>query len=315
MKKLLGLLILLFIASPSMEAQRFKDARSYYREFQSQNRKISIKNMRYLESVVKELDARRINKFREMVVDQLKDSKRKLSKVGPYKGDDVLHREYMESLDLYLEAFEKDFGAAEELTAKRYDSYEDLQKYYETANAAEMKMLDAAFKIEKAEDFFGKTYTVDLRRDSATIYKQEKLDEITVYTREITLIYFRVDAELRALFKAIEADKADTLGVIITNMRKSLRAAQTEVEGIEPFEYDGALEDQLLYYLEEIDASIDEELRPMAEAFQFKYKDQADLEEAQDMLEDLKLWHEEITFEYFETQRGLITDYLEDEDY
>ncbi len=312
MKRLLSLLLALFILVPVAEAQRYKNARSYYREFQSQGRKIGIKNMRYLEAVVRGDDARRINKYREMVMEQLQDSKRDLSRVGPYKDDDVLHREFLAGLDMYMEAFE-DFGAAEKLTENRYNSYADLQKYYEAANKAEIKMLDAAYKIEKAEDYFGKTYMVDLRRDEAFQEKQFKLDEITVYTRELTLIYFRVDGELTALFNAIDADKGDTLAVIITNLRKSIRTAQSELEEKEPLEFDDSLEDMLGYFLEEIDGSIDEDLRPMAEKFQFKYQDQEDLEDAQVMLREMKEWQKEMRAEYFGAMNDLITDYLEEE--
>ncbi len=316
MKKVLGIILALFVLIPVADAQRrYKDARSYYREFQAQTRKIGIKNMRYLEAVVKGDDARRINKYREMVVEQMKDSQRSLSRVGAYNGDDVLHREYMAALDLYLEAFEKDFGAAEELTANRYNSYEDLQKYFEAANKAELKMLDAAFKIEKAEDYFGKTYQVDLRRDTILRNKQILLDEVTVYTRELTSIYFRIDGELTALFNAIDANKGDTLAIIITNLRKAIRTAQGELKDIEPFEYDDALEDQLEYYMDEIDGSIDEDLRPMAESFQFKYQDSGDLEEAQAILADMKEWQKSSRAEYFETQAELIADYLEEAEY
>lgn len=316
MKRILGLLLALFLLVPAAEAQRrYKDARSYYREFQAQTRKIGIKNMRYLEAVVKGDDARRVNKYREMVVEQMRESKRSLARVGGFNGDDVLHREYMQALDMYLEAFEKDFGAAEELTANRYNSYDDLQKYFEAANKAEIKMLDAGYKIESAEDYFGKTYNVDLRRDTILRNKQVLLDEVTVYTRELTSIYFRVDGELTALFNAISADKGDTLAIIITNLRKAIRKAQSELSEIEPFEYDDGLEDQLLSYLEEIDGAIDEDLRPMAETFQFKYQDSDDLEDAQAVLADMKEWQTISRSEYFETQSGIIADYLEEAEY
>jgi hypothetical protein len=190
MKRALLLLLLALVAAPNLEAQRFKDPRSYYREFYSQSRRIQTKNLRYVEAVARGDDARVVNKFRQMVVDQLKDSRKAIERVGPYKDDDVLHREYLAGLDMYLEAYENDFGAAEELTANRYNSLKDLEAYYEAANTAEVKVLDAAYKIEKAEDYFGKTYQVDLRRDTVMAERFLRLDEIIVMVREVTLEYF-----------------------------------------------------------------------------------------------------------------------------
>lgn len=300
------------MAAPNLEAQRFKDPRSYYREFYSQTRRIQTKNMRYVEAVARGDDARVINKFRQMVVDQLKDSRQAIDRVGPYKDDDVLHREYLAGIDMYLEAYEKDFEAVDELTSKAYNSLADLEAYYEAANKAEVKVLDAAYKIEKAEDYFGKTYGVDLRRDTVMAERFLRLDEIIVMAREVTLEYFRVDAELQRLFNAIDSNKTDELNTIITDLRRSIKKAEMELETKEPIEGYDDLHDQAFFYFDEVNSSIDKELRPMAEIFEFKYKDQGDLEDAQKVLADYKEFRQEMYDEFFAVRKELILDYLEE---
>lgn len=312
MKRVLALILLIFIMAPEADAQRYKDPRSYYREFYSQTRRIQTKNLRYVEAVARGDDARIINKFRQMVVDQLKESRKILERVGAYKDDDVLQREYIAGIDMYLEAYEKDFGAAEELTSTRYNSLENLEAYYAAANKAEIKVLDAAYKIEKAEDYFGKTYMVDLRRDTVMATKLLKLDEITVSAREVTLEYFRVDAQLSKLFSAIDSNKTDDLDVIITDLRKAAKAAMTNLEASEPMEDYEGLHEQANYYFDELNNAIDSDLRPMAEQFKFKYKDQDDLEEAQATLRDFKEFQSEMREEFFAVRREMILDYLEE---
>lgn len=312
MKKLITLLLLVAFAAPQANAQRYKDARSYYREFYSQSRRIQIKNMRYVEAVAKGADERRIKKFREMVVDQLKDSKKELSRVGSYKEDDILRREYMAGLDLYLEAYETLFGKAEELLAERYKSIEKLEAYYKLANEAELKALDAAYKIEKAEDYFGKTYRVDLRRDTIMQERALKLDEMIVSIREVTLEYFRVDAKLQELFDAIDSNKTDNLTELVGEIRLATREARSKLEEVQPLDGYEDLQEQAMYYFDEVDGSIDEELRPMAEVYEFKYKDQDDLEDAQDALISYKEFMEEMRSEFFAVREEMILDYIED---
>ncbi len=313
MKRLLILFLLTFIALPSLEAQRYRDPRSYYREFQSQNRRLNVKNMRYLEAVAQGLDERRVAKFREMVLDQLKETKRDLERVGPYKDDDVLWKEYMAAIDMYIEAYSKDFGKAQELSAEMYTSYENLEAYYEAASVAEIKLLDANYKIEKAEDYFGKTYQVDLRRDTAAIGKALRLDDITVYTRDLALVFYRVDAHLLAIFKAVEENETDTLSIIITDLRKDIRVAQAEIEDIGDYKGDDGLKDFVLGFIEDIDASIDEELRPTAEVLEARYQDQKSLAEAKADMEDYREWHDGISQDFFEERKELILDEIEKE--
>jgi len=311
MKRLLIFLLLTFIALPSLEAQRFKDPRAYYREFQSQSRRLGIKNMRYLEAVAQGSDERRVAKFREMVLDQLNETKRDLGRVGSYNEDDILWKEYMAALDMYIEAYDSDFGAAQKLSPEMYSSYENLKAYYEAASIAEIKLLDANFKIEKAEDYFAKTYKIDLRRDTAAIGKALRLDDVTVYTRELALIYYRVDAHLLAIFKAVEDNNTDTLSIIITNLRKDIRVAQSEIEEVGDYKGDDGLVDFVLAFIEDIDGSIDEDLRPTAEILEGRYQDQKSLADAKADMEDYRLWHDDIALDFFEARKELILYELE----
>jgi hypothetical protein len=178
---------------------------------------------------------------------------------------------------------------------------------------AEIKLLDANYKIEKAEDYFGKTYKVDLRRDTAAIGKALRLDDVTVYSRDLALIFYRVDAHLLAIFKAVDENKTDTLSIIITDLRKDIRVAQSEIKEIGDFKGDDGLKDFVLGFIEDIDASIDEELRPAAEILEARYQDQESLADAKADMEDYREWHDEKSLDFFEERKELILDEIEKE--
>lgn len=312
MSRILFVFAFFLLGQTALEAQRFRDPRSYYRNFQSEGRRLQMKNLRYLEAVAKGDDARRINKFREMVVEQVKDSKKALERVGPYQDDDVLIREYMAGLDMYLEAFEKDFGAAEELTAKRYDSFEDLQNYFDAANAAELKMIDAAYKIEKAEDYFAKTYDVDLRRDEEMLAKLAKIDEVSLHIRDMSMAFFRVDSELQKIFKAVENGNGDTMADLLGDLRRGVKEARTMIDEAPEFKGRQYLKDETLYFLDDVDRSIDNELRPIAETLVNRYLSQKDQDKALKKFERYVENHQKNREDFKVARTDVISYYLED---
>lgn len=309
MTRILSLLLLVAFALPA-EAQKYKKPEQYYREFQSQNRKISRKNLIYLEAVLKDEDERKIAKYREMMVDQLKDSRQELSRIGDYDGYDILQREYMTALDMYIDAFEKEFGVAEELTAKRYDSYEDLKAYFDAVTKAEGEMLDASYKIEKAEDHFAKMHFFTIERDEEMDEQFRLLDEATLYTRDMTLSFFRVEQHSKRFLTAIKEDNTDSLSYILTDMQKDIRVSKQELAEYEEFEGNNSLIKYLNWYLDEMTIEAEENLRPLAEQLKNDYLDDKDYKKAQKELEKFIARHNDNLEEFFAIKNDLILDYL-----
>lgn len=309
MTRILSLLLLVAFALPA-EAQKYKKPEQYYREFQSQNRKISRKNLIYLEAVLKDEDERKIAKYREMMVDQLKDSRQELSRIGDYDGYDILQREYMTALDMYIDAFEKEFGVAEELTAKRYDSYEDLKAYFDAVTKAEGEMLDASYKIEKAEDHFAKMHFFTIERDEEMDEQFRLLDEATLYTRDMTLSFFRVQQHSKRFLTSIKEDNKDSLSYILTDMQKDIRVSKQELAEYVDFTGKDNLVKYLNWYLDEMVLEVNENLRPLAEKLKNDYLDEKDYSRAQKDLERFIARYNDYQDEFFEIKNDLILDYL-----
>ena len=309
MIRILSLLLLVAFAL-STEAQKYKKPEQYYREFQSQSRKIDRKNFLYLEAVLKDEDERKVSKYREMMVDQLKDSRQEIGRIGDYDGYDILQREYMNALDMYINAFEKDFGVAEELTAKRYDSYEDLKAYFDAVTKAEGEMLDASYKIEKAEDHFAKMHFFTIERDEEMEEQFRKLDEVTLYTRDMVLSFFRVQQHSKRFLAAIKEDNKDSLNYILTDLQKDIRVSKEEVAEYAEFDGNDNLVKYLNWYLDEMTVEVEENLRPLAEKLKNDYLDEKDYDRAQKDLEKFIGRYNDYQDEFFEIKNDLILDYL-----
>ncbi|AEV33774.1 hypothetical protein Oweho_2814 [Owenweeksia hongkongensis DSM 17368] len=309
MTRVLSLLILLSFGFAS-QAQRYKKPEQYFREFQTQKRKINKKNLMYLKASLRGDDERRVAKYREMMVDQLKDSKTELSRMGNYEGYDILQREFVDALTIYIDAYEKDFGIAEELTEHRYDSYEDLKKYYDAVTKAEGGMLDASYKMEKAEDHFAKMHFFTIDRDEEIEEEYRLLDEVTLYTRDMTLSFFRVEQHSKDFLFAINEGRTDTLDIILTEMQKDIRVSKAEIDEYADFDGEKELYKFTEYFLEEMNIEVTENLRPLADQLENKYLEDKDYKKAQKELERFVDRHNGYLDEFFETKSELILDYL-----
>lgn len=293
-------------------AQRHKDPRSYYREFQSQSRRIQMKTMRYLEASVKGEEPRRVSKMREMVIEQLKDSKRELDRVGAYQDDEVLQREYLKGLDKFIKAFEKSFVEADKLVESANESFEARMKYFEAQNEAEAEMIDALYIMEEAENYFAKTYDVDLRRDPEDKRRFDKLDLLSVYMRELSIPFYRVDAQIQSFISAAEARKADTLNDIVHALRKATSESLDDLQDVPQFDGKEWLEDEVRNYLEEITEEMDETIQPLADQLSNNFLPEDEYEDAQEDLRRFKEWQADRVADFKQTKTDIVERYLEE---
>tara|TARA_R110002072_G_scaffold98561_11_gene216853 strand:- start:235 stop:1125 length:891 start_codon:yes stop_codon:yes gene_type:complete len=293
-----------------MEAQKNMKPTAYFKKFQSQNKKLRKKNLRYLKASLKGEKPKRVDKLRTVVLEQLKDSKKEIERLKPYKGDDILKKEYIRSLDLYINAFENNFGVADGLIKNRYNSYEDLKKYYVAVEKAEDEMLEAGYIIDAAEEYFAKKFKFSIVKDEELEEQFIALDEVTLYSRDMTLSYFRIDAQVRLYLNVVSRGNMDSLPDIVIDMRKAVRESKAEVETYSSFDGETDLYDEMLDYIEEIEGELEENLDPLTDGLQNEFMDQDEYEDIQDDLEDFVKRHNYRVNSFFETKTDLIESYF-----
>lgn len=296
--------------STQLDAQKFKNPKAYFKKFQSENRKLRTKNLRYLKASLKSDNIKRITTLRQKVVDQATQSKVAIERLGPYKDYNILRKEYIKSLEMYVNAFENNFGIADELSANRYKSYEDLKKYYAAVEKAEDEMLQAAYMIESAEEHFANKYSLTITKDEELEEQYVQLDEVTLYSRDMTLSYFRIEAEVRKYLSVIERGNMDSLPEIVTDIRLAVKESKSEVEEYDAFDGETDLYDEMADYIEEMEVELEENLDELTDNLQNEFMDEDDYEKVQDDLQDFIKRHNYRIESFFETKADLIESYL-----
>ncbi len=309
MKRYLILLFAVCLSLPAL-AQRYRNPSQYYRQFANENRKIDRKNLIFLTAVVKGEEKRRTDKYQEMVLDQLRDSKKEVDRIGPYEEYDILQREYSQGLENYIKVYQVGFDSAAYFYKNRYANYDTLQAYHKYMAKAEGKMFDAAYKLRASEDHFAKRYYVEPNRDPEIEDAFRRLDEVILYTRDMDLAFFKVNQEVQNWLDAIAAEKRDTLHQLVTQLRRAIRSAQEDIASYEDFEGEDDLYKMVKDYLAEINEEVDENFRPLSDAFANAYLDPDEYRDAERALERVQRWHEQVRADYLDTRADVIEDYF-----
>lgn len=313
-KKFILILIISAIGGGDMLAQRSGDPRSYYREFSSESRRIAMKNLRYMQTLLKGEDPRRVNRYAEMVGEQLVESKRNLKRIGPYEDDKVLYNEFMEALDMYSEAFKS--TVPDSLKENYMATFENLTAYYKALEEAEGLAIDAAYKMEEAEKYFAKKYEVRRIPNERTEIAMAKVDNVVLHERDVTRAYVRVRALVDEILTVLDEGEMETRQAkapgLMSDLRSAVSKSLEEGYNLTQFEEDD-LAKELISYVEDIQDEITGELAPLAQQLTNEFLDPDDYEDAVEDLEDFIEWHESLKEDFREEKEEFIIDYLEED--
>lgn len=310
MKKIFLIFLTSLLALPVVAQRGKNDARAYFKDFQSETRRISRKNYIYLEASVKGSDATRVERYREMVVEQLNESTKAIDRLSMYEGDDVLKREYMDALAMYVKAFGEQFKMADSLNAFKFNSFKDLMLYHTQLTDAEQNMIDASYKIKKAEEYFAKKYNVELRRDEETEEEYRILDEITLYARDMTEAFFRVDDQSQRFINVAARNHTDSLELIVNDMRVAIKTSEETIANYTDDLENDKLKRDVKFYLEDVKEELNVQMVPLAEKLDNPYMEEKEYKKAKKELENFIYQTNKYREDFFDARADLIEDYL-----
>lgn len=313
MHKLIITFLVVFIGVGTIEAQRYRNPSQYLRQFNNHKRKADIKTLLYLEANLKAEDPRRVQKYQEIVLSQLKDSKKELARIGPYQEDDVLQREYVSGFEMMIDAFDKDFRRAGALGDSMNDSYESLKRYYSAMTEAEDHLYEASYKIDAAEDHFINTYYLEFERDQEIIDRFNKLDEATLHSRDMTLAFFRVEYQVQAMMDHINNKELDSIQDDIIDIKEAIGLSGGELKEYAEFEGEDDLIEELEDYLGDMLEEVNFNLIPLSEQLQNRYLDEKDYQSTQKDLQRFVDRHKGRVEDFYETRADFIEEYIPEE--
>ncbi len=126
----------------------------------------------------------------------------------------------------------------------------------------------------------------------------------------MTLSFFRVEAQIRNYLGVIGRSHADSLDIILTDMRDAIIESKKEIAEYADFDGKDDLYEETLFYLSEIETEMNETLKPLAAKLENEFLDERDYRDAQKDLDKFEKLHQRMVEDFFETKRQLIEEYL-----
>ena len=194
--------------SPEILAQNFKNASEYNNFIILQQAKIAQKSLQYVSTSVHSEDVFKIEKRRDDVIKQIDESLANVKKMPDFNGDKRLRDETIDVFMLSRNTYNVDFKDVNSLLAKRNDSYENLQKYYQAQDKAEKKISDAMNDMKKAQVRFAERNKMQIMTSEEKKSPFDVIGELNAYTRQIELAIFRPKKNNDIFMKAIGDKKA-----------------------------------------------------------------------------------------------------------
>jgi hypothetical protein len=313
MNRLIIAAIVILACFGSVEAQRSRNPSQYLREFNNQKRKADIKTLLYLEASIKGEDPRRVQKYHEIVLEQMKESKKEVERIGPYGDDEILQREYVAGFEMLVTAFEKEFRKAEVLRDSMFNSFDMLKKYYTQVTEAEDMMYEAFYKITAAEDYFIKTNYLEFERDQKILERFDNLDIASLHARDMTIVFFRVEYSVERLIEHINAGVYDSIENDISDLNRAIDKSVEEFEDFSDFDGEDDLIEELQDYIADMKEEINFNLVPVAEKMQNRFLDEKEYNAAQRELQRFVDRHQGRVEDFYETRADFIEEYLPEE--
>ncbi|MEO7990412.1 MAG: hypothetical protein ABI663_12780 [Chryseolinea sp.] len=226
--------------------------------FSTRETELSKKYLSYMSEAAHGNRARKIEKKRQEIVSEIRQSLNEANRLRPYKGDASLRDAYKVYWDILLKVFNEDYGKIVNMEEIAEQSYDAMEAYLLAQEKAEEVLENAHDKVEIAyEDFATRNNVTLIQTDTKMSKRLRQVGAVNHYYHELYLIFFKsfkqeayvMDAYNRKDINSIEQNKGtlirfadeglsklDTIkvfkgdGSLVNNCRKVLMFHKTEAE-------------------------------------------------------------------------------------
>lgn len=226
--------------------------------FSTRETELSKKYLSYMSETAHGNRARKIEKKRQEIVSEIRQSLNEANRLRPYKGDASLRDAYKVYWDILLKVFNEDYGKIVNMEEIAEQSYDAMEAYLLAQEKAEEVLENAHDKVEIAyEDFAARNNVTLIQTDTKMSKRLRQVGAVNHYYHELYLIFFKsfkqeayvMDAYKRKDINSIEQNrgtlirfadeglsKLDTIkaykgdGSLVNNCRKVLMFHKTEAE-------------------------------------------------------------------------------------
>lgn len=186
--------LLLFFTSVQVAcAQATSDPVEYMRFFITREADLSKKYLDYMSQVAHGNRARKMEKRRQELIAEIRQSLAEANRLRPFKGDATLRDAFKTYWDILYKVFNEDYDKIVDMEEIAEQSYDYMEAYLAAQEKAEEVLNEAHDKIQPAYNEFAKKHHVELIEGSETkLTKQmRQVSQVNSYYHTLFLIFFK----------------------------------------------------------------------------------------------------------------------------
>jgi len=200
------------------------------------------KYMQYMSAAAHGRRARKVEKLRQEVLDNITNSRYKTTDLPIYKGDNSLRKSSIDYIQLCYTIFSEDYKKIVNMEELAEQSVDEMQAYMLLQEKIDEKLHDGYAELDKATRAFAAKYNVTLITEQSPL--GEKLEEsakVNAYSNVLDLIFFKCNWEDNQMVKAMNNQKVNDAeqarNALLSYANEGLKSLDT----VKPFEGDPSL--------------------------------------------------------------------------
>jgi hypothetical protein len=196
-----------------------------------------------LKAVTRSKRARKIERKRENLLEELVDAKNEVRKMGKFHSDDTLKTAVLTYLDLNYTVLKEDFDKIMDMEAIAKQSYDKMEAFLKAKEVANDKMNNAFKKVVKAQETFADKYGITLQEgeQDRLSRKISSANKTLKYYNEVYLLFFKAYKQEAYVMEAMDRKDMNSLEQNNNSLNTFAREGLRKLKDIEPYKGDNSL--------------------------------------------------------------------------
>lgn len=200
------------------------------------------KYMAYMSAVAHGRRAKKVEKLRQEVLDNITDCRYKTTDLPIYKGDNSLRQASIDYIKLVYIVFSEDYKKIVDVEELAEQSVDEMQIYILLQDKVSEKLREGSDALEKAEKAFADKYHVTLTSDVSPLgAKLETAGKLNKHVNAVYLAFFKCNWEDNQLVKAMNDKKVNDMEQARNALSTYAVQGLKDLDTVKPFEGDASL--------------------------------------------------------------------------
>jgi len=242
MKSILFTVALMTGLSLSLFSQDADNPGTYMGAISKARGEMDAKYMAYVSAAAHGRRARKVEKLRQEVLDNITDCRYKTTDLPMYKGDNSLRQASIDYIKLIYIIFSEDYKKIVDVEELAEQSVDEMQAYILLQDKVNQKLHEGWGALDKATKDFAAKYNVTLTAGTSPLgQKLETAAKLDQHINAVYLAFFKCNWEDNQLVKAMNNKKVNDMEQARSALSSYAVQGLKDLDTVKPFEGDAAL--------------------------------------------------------------------------